>query len=146
MINTTYSLKDFTGQTFLEVDPDEFSNTEIVGSCFAQEAPYSEDASHNGSSNHRDTRQDVFPNGMHSVTFTRCNLDNCKVPGPPTIKVGGTHRKIRIMNDLEDWELGADNKPTAPMATRRYHEQGHSIDPADISATKLAKRITDRTG
>lgn len=136
-INEKYSFKDFTGQTFLGVDPDEFSNSEIVGSCFAQEVLYSNDAAHNGSSNHRDTNQDVFPVGVHNITFTRCNLDNCKVGGPPTAINGGIHRKIRVMNDNEDWILGIDHKPVEPIRKREFEQHSLSVDPADIRLARL---------
>ena len=142
-INEEYSYKDFTGQTFLGVDPDRFSNSEIVGSCFAQEVSYDADAAHNDSNNHRDTHQNVFPNGMHSITFTNCNLDNCKIPGPPTSISGGSNRRIRVMNDMEDWILHDTNhKPVEPMNKKMYQRLGLSIDPVDIATVKRNFPIT----
>ena len=144
-INETYSHKDLSGQTFLDRDPDEFSNTEIVGTCFAQEAEYNANASHSGSTGHVDTSVDVFPPGMHGVTFTRCNLDNCKVPGPPTtIDSRSSHRKIRVMNDAEDWVLGANNKPAEPVNKRLFVKHGLSVDPVDIPAERNMVSATRR--
>ncbi len=143
--NAKYSGKDFTGQTFLDRDPDEFSNTEIVGTCFAQEAEYNANASYSGSTGHVDTSVNVFPPGMHGVTFTRCNLDNCKVPGPPTtIDARSSHRKIRVMNDGEDWVLGEDNKPSEPVNKRLFAKHGLSVDPADIPAERNRRSAIQR--
>ena len=142
-INEKYSFKDFTGQTFIGVDSDEFSNTEIVGSCFAQEVLYNIDASHLNSGKHEDTERDIFPSGMNNVTFRRCNLDNCKVSGVSVIVEGGIHRKIRVMNDLQDWVLDDSTfEPIEPISKKRYLELGLSIDPNNISVTKLSEVIT----
>lgn len=143
-INEKYSYGDFTHKQFLDVDPDEFSNSEIVGACFYQEVLYSADASHPGSSGHVDTLQDVFPAGMHSVTFRDCNLDNCKIPGPPTQLIRCSHRKIRVMNDREDWVLGSDNKPVEPVSKKLFIQMEISIDPADIGEELRDRAATAR--
>ena len=137
-INKKYSHKAFTGQTFVDEPSDDFSNSEIKGSCFAQEVAYSSDAAHNDSPNHRDTEQVIFPRGMSNVTFTNCNLDNVFVPGPPVRIQGGSHRKIRVMNDLADWILDdVTNKPVEPMGKELLLRDGLSVDPADIPRVKL---------
>ncbi len=59
-VNEKYSYKDFTGQTFEKVDPKEFSNSTIIGSCFYD---------------HTKMRF-ILPDGVSNVTFKKCNLDN----------------------------------------------------------------------
>lgn len=102
-INKKYSFKDFTGKSFLNINPDEFSNSEIKGSCFYQESPTSKID--------KNPSVSIFPEGMIDVTFTRCNLDNVIIPSGNTIGEKNSHKKIRIMNDGRDWILDNDNKP-----------------------------------
>ena len=128
MINKKYSFKDFTAQSFASVDPSEFNNTEIVGSCFYQEA---------------EPDTEVFPAGMVGVTFKRCNLDNVKIPPGNTVEGSCCHRKIKVQNDLEDWFLDTSLKPVEPMSKKKFIELGISTDPKDIPATKLDKRVTE---
>lgn len=131
-INLKYSYKDFTHQNFTEIDPSEFNDSEIVGSCFYQESPYDADAQGNSP---RTSLVNVFPLLMNDVTFLRCNLDNCKIPGEPgrnTVGERSSNRKIRVMNDLEDWVLGNDHKPTEPIDRAKFERKGWSIDPADL--------------
>ena len=130
MINQKYSFKDFIGQDFSSVDASEFNNTEIVGSCFYQEnIPDAE----------------IFPAGMTGVTFKRCNLDNVKVPTGNTVESDCCHRKVKAQNDLEDWLLDAENKPTEPMRKVDYIRLGISIDPKDIPAEKIDESIISKT-
>jgi hypothetical protein len=143
MINTKYSYKDFTHKTFTEIDPDEFSNSEIVGSCFYQESAYDADAAYPGASNNRETKVDVFPNGINNVTFRNCNLDNVKIPGPPNEVINCSTMRLRIMNDLSDWELGSDFKPTIPLDASLRTIAGVSSDPSDIPTTKLSTHILE---
>lgn len=138
-VNKKYSFADFTGQSFLDVDPAEFSDSEIVGSCFAQEAPYLPDASHASASGHADPRVLIFPPGVENLTLTRCNLDNVNIRGY-SVK-GGTNRKIRIMNDLEDWVLDADNRPAEPMNKKQRIRAGANVNPLGIPNIKREKRL-----
>jgi len=112
-INEKYSFKNFTGQIFTGIDPSEFSNSEIVGSCFAQEIPYDSTTSHGNSANHRNPRINVFPNGVNNLIFRNCNLDNCVVVGNPVNVINCSTRGIRVMNDRKDWEL--DNISHGPQ-------------------------------
>lgn len=128
MINEKYSYKDFMGQDFASVNASEFNNTEIVGSCFYQEA---------------EPETEIFPVGMVGVTFKRCNLDNVKIFPGNTVEGSCCHRKIKVQNDLNDWELDESLKPVEPIEKKKYIKLGISIDPKDIPATKLDKRITE---
>jgi len=139
-INEKYSFKGFTNQTFLDVDPAEFNDTEIKGSSFYQESAYSDkglDASP------PDPMVDVFPVGMTGVTFTRCNLDNVKIPVGNTIGERNNHRRIRIQNDLSDWVLDVNSKPTTAIDEDSRIRASVSIDPKDIPATKQDKSILE---
>ncbi len=137
--NLKYSHKDFTHQVFTGVDAAEFNDSEIVGSCFYHEAAYDPDAQGNSPV---DSMVHIFPPGMHGVTFLGCNLDNILVPGDPgtnLIGEGCSNRKIRVMNDMEDWVLGANHKPTEPMDKKRFESEGWSTSPANLPAEKQDK-------
>jgi hypothetical protein len=121
-INQKYSFKDFTHHKFVKVDPKEFNDTVIVGSCFYQEG---------------DPDQKVFPDGMKGVTFKRCNLDNVLIPEGNTVDKDCTTKRIKVQNDLRDWILDKDNKPVEVMGKEIWESKGLSIDPAEIPATKL---------
>jgi hypothetical protein len=127
-VNEKYSYKDFIGKTFLDVDPSEFNNTEIIGSCFYQESSY-------GTIN---PMKDVFPVGMTGVTFIKCNLDNVRIPIGNTV-VGGTNKRILVQNDREDWILDENNKPIEPMDKERRLAVGLSINPKDIPKTMITE-------
>lgn len=114
-VNEKYSYKDFTGQNFLDIDPSEFSNTTIVGSCFYQSKMGSK----------------VFPDGIENVTFERNNLDNVLLPDVPSninlnvtdsyvspvnTYIDNTHKYIRVIGD-ETWVLSRDGKETPLYCT-----------------------------
>lgn len=143
-VNKQYSYGDFTHQSFVSEPAKDFSNTEIIGSCFYQEAAWDAGGL---SPTPPDPRVSIFPAGMTGVVFRRCNLDNVIVPPGNTVITSGAepccHRRICVQNDLEDWELDSANKPTEPLAKKLFQELGLSIDPADISKTKLTKSVTD---
>ena len=63
-INEKYSYKDWFGLNLTTKPASDFNDSEIVGACFSQDNPHT----------------DVFPAGVVSLTFTRCNLDNCNIP------------------------------------------------------------------
>lgn len=99
-INQKYSHKDFTNKDLRGENPDDFSNSVIMGSCFYQEAtadtPYNK------------LMKDVFPAGIHDVTFSACNLDNVKVvpTGQLTVLPNCTNSAIKVIIDGEenaDW-------------------------------------------
>lgn len=132
--NINYSHGDFLGQTFLDVDPSEFSNSTIVGSCFYQESSW--DVGSLGDSA-KSPLVAVFPVGVVNVEFKRCNLDNVIIPTGSTVDSECTNRKVRIQNDNEDWELAAiDNKPVEPLSKKRLIRDGDSVDPRDIPTTR----------
>jgi len=107
------------------------NNTEIIGSCFAKEGGY----------------QDVFPEGMTGVTFTRCNLDNCNIPAGNTLTVdtvfsglSTSNKEIKTENDKEDWiyESGVIKEP---ISKALFLELGLSVDPNDIPNEPLEKSV-----
>ena len=134
-LNDKYSFGAFMGQSFRNRPVEEFSDTEIVGSCFYQEdKPDSQ----------------VFPPSMTGVTFRRCNLDNVFIPPGNTVVTEGedyccTKRimvqpptpKAKPDKDDEpdaciDWIVDKANKPVEPMDKKRFIEEGRSLDPKDI--------------
>ena len=136
-VNEKYSFKAFPyhGVSFVDRPASEFNDTIIRGSCFYQEALYSADAL---SVTPPSPTVDVFPAGMTGVIFKWCNLDNVNVPIGNTI-IGGTHKKIRVQNDLEDWILDVDNKPIEPMDKEQRLEKNVSVDPKDIPTKKMTE-------
>jgi len=136
-LNEKYSHKDFTGQSFTDLNADEFNDSEIIGSCFAQESEYSTQGLDDNPPN---PMVDVFPAAMTGVTFTKCNLDNCNIPAGNTVS-GGTNKKIRIQNDLSDWILDSGNKPIEPQDKKDRIKLSISIDPNDIPLDKQEKDI-----
>ena len=129
-MNGKYSYKDFLNKKFTDTPAEEWNDTEVIGTCFAQEKP----------------KTKVFPDEIKGVTFTKCNLDNCIVPETCTIN-GGTHKWIGVQNDLEDWILDESLNPVEPVDKARFVRLGLSISPLAISASKLeipatqAKRV-----
>lgn len=116
-INKKYSFKDFLDQKFTDRPASEFNNSEIVGSCFAQQ-------------DRPDTQ--VFPTGITEVTFDGDNLDNVFIPPANIIKPNCCHRKVMRQNDLEDWLVDNSLKPTEPRSKKEYLRLGISVDPKDI--------------
>jgi hypothetical protein len=84
-MNEKYSHKDFSGKSLIDVDPKELNDTEIHGSCFAQEVPFGKQAEF----------VRVFPEEMTGVTFVGCNLDNVLVP-EGCKAIDGTHKLLEI--------------------------------------------------
>lgn len=90
-INTKYSQKDFTGQSFKNRPASEFSNTTIVGSCFYQ-PNYTDQA----------VWTTIFPEGTTNVTFIACNIDNVKLPTNTTLTGElNSHRQFIIVNNQD---------------------------------------------
>ena len=93
--NEKYSQKDFTGLSFKHLDASEFSNTEIIGSCFYQ-PNYTGDP----------VWIDIFPDGTVNVTFTASNLDNVLLPEDSVLNGDlNCHRQFIIVD-------GADSEVT----------------------------------
>ena len=93
MVNEKYSNQDFSGQTFLDVDPSEFSNTTISNSSFYQQ-------------NFTGLSQwyQVFPVGAENVEFLGCNLDNVQLPLNSTIDNWSTNKQF-IFTEIGDVEV-----------------------------------------
>ena len=118
-VSGEFSHKDFSNRIGLTI-PD---NAVIYGSCFAQQ----------------DLDTIVFNPGMKGVQFFNCNLDNVVIPpGNPINKASGcSRRRIKVMNDLRDWELNAQGNPLKVVNEKHWINQGLSVDPLDIPAQKL---------
>ncbi len=129
-INEKYSFKDFTGKTFLDVDPDEFSNSEIKGSCFFQE---------------NEPDKTIFPAGMVGVQFQRCNLDNVLVLPISTIDERCSNRRIMIQNDSQDWIVDMTLLPIEPINMKRHIREGLNIDPANIPVDLIRETYVTKT-
>ena len=127
--NKKYSHKGFPyhGLSFKAEPVEDFNNSEIVGSCFYQEWTGG------------DTMKDIFPLGMTGVTFIKCNLDNVFVPAGNIIDKTCTHKRIRVQNDMEDWEVGTDDKPTEPLHPKRYDDKTLSKDPLVLPENFIRK-------
>lgn len=132
-LNQKYSYKDFTDKSFTDIPAEEFNNSEVVGSCFYQQA-------------NSDTV--IFPDYMIGVTFSRCNLDNVHIPSGNTVIMAGPdkccHRKIKVQNDLMDWILDDSLKPVEPAEKKLCVELGISTDPKDIPKKKMAVSIVEQ--
>jgi hypothetical protein len=102
-VNEKYSYKDFTGQTFVDVDPSEFVG-EIRGSCFYQPDTW---------------KADVFPEGIEA-SFTYCNLDNVYLP--ETVEADSCTHKNILMIDGEDWVIADDGTPLYPLNPEEVEE------------------------
>lgn len=130
--NEKYSYKNFMDKTFNELDPKEFNDSTIIGSCFAQQPKIVANAL---SPTPPEAYEDIFPNGLSNVVFEKCNLDNVLIKAGMTV-IGGTNKRIRTMNDWEDWILDADSKPVEPMSKDEWVVANKSIDPKDIPNVK----------
>jgi len=132
--NVKYSNQGFPYHdvSFKDIDPKEFNNTIIRGSCFYQEWVEGEVA------------KDIFPDGMTGVVFDGCNLDNIYVDEIKNTIIKDTitrcnNRKIKVQNDWEDWELNVDLTPKEPLNKEQRLKAGVSIDPKGIPEKKFTK-------
>ena len=116
-----YDYGDYLQQQFTEEPAKDFDG-EIVGSCFQQAEP--------------DT--DVFPADA-KATFVRCNLNNCTIPKGCTVGESSINHQHREQNDLEQWVLDKDGKPTTPLHEKAFDKFGLSKDPKDIPVEKVPK-------
>lgn len=124
-MNEKYSYKDFTYKTFLDTKPEEWNDSEVVGSCFYNEKPKSV----------------IFPEGIKGVKFIRCNLDNIVIPKDCTVE-GGCNKLIQVQKDGEDWLLDNDLNPVEPLNKATYVKLGLSISPAALPVTAKAVSAT----
>jgi len=123
-LNKTYTGKDFTDRDLSKTDPGTWNGTVVKSMCLYQQAT-------DGIGVTLDPRKHVLPPGIKDVVFEGCNLDNCHVPAGATM-VDCTNKRIRVQNDLDDWELDSDNKPVKPVATKLRQRHGVSIKPEDL--------------
>lgn len=129
-MNEKYSYKDFSGQSFIEIDPFEFNNSEIIGSCFAI----------------RDwdkTKNNVFPVGMTGVTFKKCNLTNVIIPPGNILTDKSVNERILWQNDGEDWIVDVNGNPLSPWKAYRFDKYNLSKDPNDIPAEKVKVGVVE---
>lgn len=127
MLNEKYSYQSFKRKTFVDVDPAEFSNSEIIGACFYQDDPYN----------------NVFPkSGVKNCLFTKTNVDNCIIPVGFTVGELCTNKHFAVQNDGEYWLVDAVGRPTMPRDVDRFVKCGLSILPASIPPTPLTESIT----
>lgn len=119
-------LRTYKRQSFRDRDPAEFSDSEIVGSCFYQDEPYTW----------------VFPDGTKNVTLTNSNADNVELPPGTILRGTSTNKQFIIANDGEYWIVDHTRRPLAPREPERFIKCGLSTDPRDIPAEKLPEPIT----
>jgi len=128
-MNEKYSYKDFLQKTFIDTDSSEWNDSDVVGSCFAQETPNTK----------------VFPDGIKGVTFTKCNLDNVLIPAECTMK-DCTNKLIQVQKDGNDWILNPDLTPLEPVNKADYIKLGISTDPATLPVADTAEKpVTEIT-
>lgn len=115
-----FSQKNFTGRSV-----DVSDGATVYGSCFSQETPDAE----------------VFRSDMKNVTFINCNLDNVFIPDNNTI-IGGSMRRFKAQNDLNDWLIDDTDKPTLPLNHKAFTKFDLPMpDPLDIPAQKQINPI-----
>jgi hypothetical protein len=122
---SNYSYKSFKYQNFVDIKPEEFNGSEIIGASFYQVEPFT----------------DVFPKDVKNCTLTRCNLDNCNIPSGFTVN-GGTNKHIKSQNDGEYWVVDTNNKPISPRDVGKFDACGLSKSPLNIPATLVAEPVT----
>ena len=118
--------RGFKRQSFIGISADEFNNTEIIGSSFMQEIPYT----------------DVFPANIVNVIFDDCNLDNCNIPKGTTL-INCKHRQYKVQNDKEYWLVDKSLNPVVPLKPNRFDVSGISKNPNDIPTVELKDPITE---
>lgn len=134
MLNQKYSLKSFRNQKFTDVPASEFNNTTIKGSSFYQSCCRTDGQMVN-----------VFPPGMTGVTFEDCNLDNVIIPPGNTV-VRGTNKRLKLQNDLMDWECDKETgAPIKPANGRLCSKVGVSQDPKDLPRNRIDEPIVVMT-
>lgn len=114
----------FKNKSFLNTPVIEFNHTEIIGSDFSQLEPFT----------------NVWNPQLTGVTFTNCNLNNCKINMNCTI-INGSHEQIKEQNDGEYWIVNEELKPISPLHYKRYDVYELSKDPKDLPSKKLEESI-----
>lgn len=115
----------FKRKQFLDVDPKEFSDCEIVNTSFMQHEPYTE----------------VFPRGIEKLKFIGCNLDNCIIPDGATLE-NCTNLQYKTQNDGERWIVDDKLAPVSPLHPAAFDKCGLSKDPASIPAVPVKEPVT----
>lgn len=144
-INEKHSYKDYTNVDVSNTDPADWSNTEVIGTCFYREAEWSEDRL--GSRPPAIMRR-YLPLGITNVAVKNCNYDNGAKQLGLTIDPSCSNRRIAVQSDLQDWLCDADNKPIEPLMKERYERAGVSVDPNDLPDHKMTEaeyRVLEET-
>jgi hypothetical protein len=124
-INEFFSYNSFENKSFIDYEPDLFNNSIIYGSNFSQK-------------NHRTI---IFPENITELYMLRCNLDNVYIR--PGIKIYEcSNKQIKLMNDLEYWELNEEGLPIEPRDKNEFEKLHISIYPKDIPKEKMNMPIT----
>jgi hypothetical protein len=113
-----YIFKDFTGARDINI-PD---GAVVCRSNFSQEEPNTM----------------VFRANMKNVTFVEGNLDNVFIPPTPFNEViGSSRRSFKVQNDLRDWEVDSQGRPTKVLGEDYWIEKGISVNPNEIPNEKI---------
>lgn len=134
--NDKHSFQDYTGRSFVDDDPAEWSDSEIVGTQCSQEA---DSIAEGGVASTADPRKSVFPDDMQGVTFIRCDLTNCHLPAGNTIGAGCCVSRVREQTDRSDWVVDDAGRPVEPLDKKLRNRRGVSVDPADLPARALTR-------
>lgn len=112
----------YAGWEFISRPEYDWSGRTVVGQCFSQEKP--------------DTV--VFRPGTIGMRLVNCNIDNCLIPPGNSVQGECSQRRFFIQNDLRDWEVDAQDKPTKVLNEKYWKVIARkSVDPADIPAQPL---------
>lgn len=116
--NEKYSHKSFTNQSLKHLPASEFSNTVIVGSCFAQEI-----------CTEKVTQVDIFPDDIRNVHFERSNMINVYIPPTCTTDADcSKHRELSretgIINVDKDEKL---SKAPVNIKTKQQYFEEYAI-------------------
>ncbi|MDD5199262.1 MAG: hypothetical protein PHC88_05610 [Terrimicrobiaceae bacterium] len=80
---------------------------------------------------------DIFPSDVKNLVLAFCNLDNVVIPRGSTLIECST-RRIKVQNDLRDWELDDNDQPIKLINEEYWKQQGYFTDPALIPAMPVA--------
>ena len=111
-------------RNLLDVPAEELNGTEIVGSDFHQDEPFT-----------KFIRDDV-----KDVVLVDCNADNCLIPPGVTIR-GGTNKQHKLQKDGEEWIVNDKLEPVTPFNEKQFRDLGLSLLPKDIPADSMEQSV-----